>query len=160
MKRNNQWWNSCRKFKTISLPFSCIPNTIDHYDRFRSDGEDGYHESDVFTSSLDNETIEKIMKLDISIEYKILCLQGIGIINREYNNEDYSIYENIIKELMDDKRLFVAIVNSDYIYGVNYQFSHCYLAKDIRIYPMKNHSIHRKGWKKRKNKFFHSDSIV
>ena len=148
-----------KKFKTISLPFSCIPNTLDHYDRFRSDGEDGYHESDVFTSSLDNETIEKIMKLDISIEYKILCLQGIGIINREYNNEDYSIYENIIKELMDDKRLFVAIVNSDYIYGVNYQFSHCYLAKDIEDISHEKiiQSIGRVG-RKEKNKFFHSDS--
>ena len=37
-----------------------------------------------------------------------------------------------IKKLAEEKSLYLIIANSDYIYGTNYQFSHCYLGKDMK----------------------------
>ena len=41
-------------------------------------------------------------------------------------------YVEIIKSLAENKSLYLVIADSDYIYGTNYQFSHCYLGKDIQ----------------------------
>jgi hypothetical protein len=37
-----------------------------------------------------------------------------------------------MKQLAEQKALYLIIANSDYIYGTNYQFSHCYLGKDMQ----------------------------
>ena len=66
-------------------------------------------------------------------------LLGIGVFsNNVIHNEDKQnvIIENNkyvenIKELAENKSLYLILANSDYIYGTNYQFSHCYLGKDM-----------------------------
>jgi hypothetical protein len=49
--------------------------------------------------------------------------QNVTIENNKY-------IENM-KELAENKSLYLILANSDYIYGTNYQFSHCYLGKDM-----------------------------
>ena len=46
--------------------------------------------------------------------------------------EDNNDYVEVMKGLADQKSLYLIIANSDYIYGTNYQFSHCYLGKDMK----------------------------
>jgi hypothetical protein len=36
-----------------------------------------------------------------------------------------------MKYLADNQNLFLIIASSDYIYGTNYQFCHCYIGKDL-----------------------------
>ena len=97
------------------------------------------------------------MKLTIDIKYKIALLMGIGLFidENKYENEDYKVYINIVKQLTEDKRLYIVIANTDYIFGVNYQFSHCYLGKDISNITHEKiiQSIGRIG-RKEKNKHF------
>ena len=65
------------QLKYISLPYEFIPNTLDHYNKYVNNIE--YHNSDVYTSSIDDDTIMTIMKLTIDIKYKITLLMGIGL---------------------------------------------------------------------------------
>ena len=37
-----------------------------------------------------------------------------------------------MKELAENKSLYLIIANSDYIYGTNYQFRYCHLGKDMK----------------------------
>ena len=39
----------------------------------------------------------------------------------------------IMKQLADEQKLFMIIATSDYIYGTNYQFCHCFLSKDLNL---------------------------
>ena len=80
---------------------------------------------------MDETVVQNILKLDINNIYKILLLQGIGVFSTYKPNNDYNVYESLVKQLADDKQLFVVIADSDYIFGVNYQFCHCYLGKDL-----------------------------
>ena len=50
----------------------------------------------------------------------------------EIMKEDNNDYVEVMKGLADQKSLYLIIANSDYIYGTNYQFSHCYLGKDMK----------------------------
>ena len=70
---------------------------------------------------------------------------------REENNN----YVEIMKMLAEQKSLYLIIANSDYIYGTNYQFSHCYLGKDMKNMTQEKiiQSIGRIG-RQDKNKHF------
>ena len=46
--------------------------------------------------------------------------------------KENNTYVEIMKALAEQKSLYLIIANSDYIYGTNYQFSHCYLGKDMK----------------------------
>ena len=118
-----------KSLKTITLPYIYIPNTKDHYLKYHPNHE--YSESDIFTCVLDETVVQNILKLDINNIYKILLLQGIGVFSTYKPNNDYNVYESLVKQLADEKELFVVIADSDYIFGVNYQFCHCYLGKDL-----------------------------
>jgi hypothetical protein len=73
-----------------------------------------------------------------------MLLLGIGIftnnitdnnitdINKEDINVENNKYIEIIKKLAEQKSLYLILADSDYIYGTNYQFSHCYLSKDMK----------------------------
>ena len=54
---------------------------------------------------------------------------GIGVFSENMNKE----YIEIMKELAIEQKLFLIIATSDYIYGTNYQFCHCYIGKDLNI---------------------------
>jgi hypothetical protein len=118
-----------KSLKAVTLPYVYIPNTKDHYIRYHPNKE--YSKSDIFTCVLDESIVSSILKLDIDKIYKILLLQGIGVFSTFKPNNDYDTYESLVKQLADEKQLFVVIADSDYIFGVNYQFCHCFLGKDL-----------------------------
>ena len=66
------------------------------------------------------------MRLNVDIIWKILLLVGVGV----FNNIDID-YTEIVKEFAEEKKLYLIIASSDYIYGTNYQFSHGYIGKDM-----------------------------
>jgi hypothetical protein len=79
-------------------------------------------------------------------------LMGIGIFNPTIKLDEYN---DIMKELADQKQLLFIIAGSEYINGTNYQFYHGYLADDILNINQETiiQSIGRVG-RKEKNRSF------
>lgn len=123
----NQWYNQ-------------YVNMIDHDAKQYTSSENiTYENSNVFTSNMDEHAIMSILKLDqLEDIYKIMTLMGVGVLDQastsdtNKNNNDYAKYLNIIKGQIEKKNMYLIVGNSDYIYGTNYQFSHCYLGKDVK----------------------------
>jgi len=61
--------------------------------------------------------------------WKILLMMGIGV----FVNHNNITYTEIMKKLADEQKLYLIIASSDYIYGTNYQFCHCFLSKDLNL---------------------------
>jgi hypothetical protein len=81
-----------------------------------------------FTCNISETIVEKIMLVDDIEDYwKLLLLMGIGVFANHSSNK----YNEIMKELAQQQKLFVIIASSDYIYGTNYQFCHGYIGKDL-----------------------------
>jgi len=137
-----------KQFKDVQLNNMFIPNTNVHYKKWTQ--LDDFKTSNVFSSSIDDSYIKKIIDLDIEVNYKILLMMGIGILNK--SNETYN---NVMKELADNKNLFMILASSDYIYGTNYQFAQCYLADNMTHLTQEKiiQAIGRVG-RKEKNKTF------
>jgi hypothetical protein len=137
-----------KQFKEVQLNNMFIPNTNVHYKKWTQ--LDDFKTSNVFSSSIDDSYIKKIIDLDIEVNYKILLMMGIGILNK--SNETYN---NVMKELADNKNLFMILASSDYIYGTNYQFAQCYLADNMTHLTQEKiiQAIGRVG-RKEKNKTF------
>ena len=117
--------NQRRNIKNIQLPNQFIPNTYDHLRSWNKLDE----RDDVFVSSIEDETIRKIMMLEVDTKWKILLMMGIGVFI-ENKCRDYNA---IMFELASTQKLFLIIASSDYIYGTNYQFSHGYIGKDLNL---------------------------
>ncbi len=117
-----------RTFKEIQLNPLYIPNTRPHYDKW-ANTKIKYENSNVFTGDVDESCVRKIMNLSIDTNYKILLLMGIGVFNAMGSELDD--YNDIMKELADQKKLVFMIAGSEYINGTNFQFDHGYLADDI-----------------------------
>jgi len=64
---------------------------------------------------------------DMDDIWKLLLLMGIGV----FSIHTSSRYTEIMKDLAKSKNLYIIIASSDFIYGTNYQFDHCYLGKDL-----------------------------
>ena len=111
-----------RQLKRIQMGTKFIPNNIEHLRVW--DKEDV---KNAFTSDIDDETVEKIMLLEVSPKWKILLLMGIGVFSLD-NSDDYV---SIMKNLAEKQKLYLIIASTDYIYGTNYQFCHGYLSKDL-----------------------------
>jgi len=111
--------------KEIQLNPLYIPNTKPHFEKWTNYK---YQGSNVFTSDVGETFVRKIMNLTIDKHYKILLLMGIGVFDPSIKNDDYN---DIMKELADEKKLLVIIAGKEYINGTNYQFYHAYLADDI-----------------------------
>ena len=56
-------------------------------------------------------------------------MMGIGV----FTNHKNITYTEIMKKMADEKKLYIIIADSDYIYGTNYQFCHAYLSKDLNL---------------------------
>ena len=109
----------------VTIPEIYIPNTKDHMIKWNIKKC-----SNAFTSEISEYVIEQIMLIDdIDDMWKILLLLGIGV----FSNHKSSKYIEIMKDLAINKKLFLIIATSDYIYGTNYQFDHCYLGKDLTL---------------------------
>ena len=126
---------------SLSLDNIYKPNTRSHYKKWCLEPELTYEDSDIFSSSLSDEDIKEIVELyNIKTLYKLMMMMGIGVfsnsIMKETENktvqEDNNKYIETMKGLAEQKSLYLIIANSDYIYGTNYQFSHCYLSKDMK----------------------------
>ena len=64
---------------------------------------------------------------DVDVKWKMLLLMGIGVF-ASHKSIDYI---EVMKELAYQKKLFLIIATSDFIYGTNYQFCHSYISKDL-----------------------------
>jgi hypothetical protein len=80
-----------------------------------------------FIPNIDPDTVKKVMELEIDDRLKILLLLGIG----SFEYQENTAYTEIVKEMANQKRLFMIIASSDYIYGTNYQFCHEVIGKDL-----------------------------
>jgi len=109
--------------RRIALNDIFVPNKPEHLRRWT--GRDEYKNE--FSCNLDENTVEKIMLLQIENHWKILLLMGIGAITNHTNVK----YNEIIKELAQNQKLYLIIASSDYVYGTNYQFCHGYISKDL-----------------------------
>lgn len=111
--------------KKIELEEEYIPNTKKHMDMMNIEKELRKH---VFRSDITENNVESIMDIqDIDNNLKILLMMGIGIFSETINKE----YTRIMKELAQQQKLFMIISSTDYIYGTNYQFCHCYIGSDL-----------------------------
>ena len=109
--------------RTVSLDDVYIPNTKDHLYKW------GHaNAKKAFASDIDEYTVEKIMLIDDMDDiWKLLLLMGIGVFSIHTSTR----YTEIMKDLAKSKKLYMIIASSDFIYGTNYQFDHCYLGKDL-----------------------------
>ena len=67
------------------------------------------------------------MLLNVDNTIKVLLILGIGVLI----DVEHSDYNEIMKKLAEQQRLFIIIASSDYIYGTNYQFCHGIIGKDL-----------------------------
>ena len=127
------------KIQSLHIENKYKPNTRDHYNKWNKD-KLTFEESDVYSGYINDLELKNILQLyDIHAIYKILLLLGIGIFSNNviYNEDKQNVtiennkYIENMKELAENKSLYLILANSDYIYGTNYQFSHCYLGKDM-----------------------------
>jgi len=114
------------KIKSINLNDAYIPNRKTHLKKWASSYEDNHQYA--FTCDISDSDVKKIMLLnDIDEKWKVLLLMGIGV----FMEHKSITYTEIMKRLADEKKLFMIIASSDYIYGTNYQFYHSYIGKDL-----------------------------
>jgi len=116
-----------RNLKPVSLDPNYIPNTTLHQEIWVSKNLNHFVKN-AFVPSIDPDTVKEIMMLKITDGMKLLILLGIGVFTESSDNA----YLEIIKRLAFEKRLFLIIASSDYIYGTNYQFCHGFIGKDLQ----------------------------
>jgi hypothetical protein len=110
--------------KMVELDDVYVPNTKSHIDRWAKDKET----EQSFACDVSADVVERIMLInDVADIWKLLLLCGIGVFTEHTNIK----YTELMKRLADDKRLFMIIGSSDFIYGTNYQFSHGYIGADL-----------------------------
>jgi hypothetical protein len=106
------------------LPEIYIPNSVLHK-KYWTTTNNG------FVSDIDDDTITKIMAInEVSNFYKLLLLAGIGVFGQSESCRNQK-YTEIMKQLAIDKKLYLILADSDYIYGTNYSFSHGIIGKDM-----------------------------
>jgi hypothetical protein len=93
------------------------------------------------------------MSLTIDSKYKILLLMGIGIFNPEDHMGEYN---DIMKELAENKYLLCILATPDYIYGTNYQLCHAILTEEMSEHITQEKIIQAIGrvGRREKNKLF------
>jgi hypothetical protein len=112
--------------KRASLNETFVPNKKNHLDKWA----ESMKKDNSFTSSVDENIVADIMALNgVDNLWKILLMMGIGVFI-EHENVTYT---EIMKTLADEQKLYMIIASSDYIYGTNYQFCHCFLSKDLNL---------------------------
>ena len=113
-----------KQYKKITLDESYIPNKKDHQIKYHKKITES-----VYQSNISDEDADIILnKNEISNQLKILLLMGIGV----FLNDTPLCYKELIKQFTYDKKLYLIIASSDYIYGTNYQFCHGYIGKDLK----------------------------
>jgi len=114
-----------KKIQLVSMEPNYLPNTIPHQKVWV--GEKNV-KMNAFMPTVEEETVREIMQLEIDRTFKILVLLGIGVLIKQENSQ----YEEIVKRLANEQRLFIILASSDYIYGTNYAFCHGMIGKDLQ----------------------------
>lgn len=109
--------------KVIDLSKVYVPNSNEHLKKWANKE----YRTNEMTSEISSHQVERIMLLDMDDSWKVLLLMGIGVITNHGNVE----YNEIMKELADNQKLYLILATSDYIYGTNYQFCHGFIGKDL-----------------------------
>lgn len=111
--------------RMMSLDPKYIPNTVPHQTVWTPTNSPN---SNSFTPNIPEQIVKEIMELVVDKTYKILALLGIGILIKQPNAQ----YEEIIKRLANEQRLYLVLASSDFVYGTNYQFCHGFIGKDLK----------------------------
>ena len=112
--------------KSISLNDTFVPNKPAHLDKWYKTN----NKSNAFTSSLDEQDISSIMGISgVDDTWKLLLIMGIGV----FTNHDNVEYIEVMKNLASNQKLYLIIAESDYIFGMNYQFCHGYIGKEMNL---------------------------
>jgi len=113
--------------KSVSLNDVFVPNSLHHFEKWAASYA---NKSTIFKANISDSDVISVMKLnDVDDVWKMLILLGIGVFIQHTNAE----YAEIIKRLANEKKLFLTIASSDYIYGSNYQMCHGYISKDMNL---------------------------
>jgi hypothetical protein len=112
-----------KQFYMMSLDMQYIPNAPAHQRLWAAK-----EAPRAFVPSIDEATVKSIMELELPRTYKVLILMGVGILIKQ----DNPTYEEIVKRLAQEQKLFLILTSSDYIYGTNYQFCHGFIGKDLQ----------------------------
>ena len=112
--------------KPVNIDEMYIPNKISHLTRWT-----GTKEYDIrpYTSDINDNDIEYIMKMNVENIWKVLIIMGIGLFSQNVPND----YTEKVKELAIAQKLYLIIADEDFIYGTNYQFCHGYISKDLSM---------------------------
>ena len=110
--------------KKVELNEKYVPNSKSHLKHWCNDKT---KHSRAYSSDVKEEVVEKIMLLNVNVEWKFLLLMGIGVFVEDADKD----YRDIMKKLAQEQKLYLILASSDYIYGTNYQFCHGYLGKDL-----------------------------
>jgi hypothetical protein len=113
-----------KKIQFVNLDPSYIPNTIPHQKLWTPSKEVF---DNAFMPSIDEETVREIMQLEVDRMFKVLVLLGIGVLMKHKELR----YEEIVKRLANEQKMFIVLASTDYIYGTNYQFCHGIIGKDL-----------------------------
>jgi hypothetical protein len=107
----------------VELPPRFVPNSAEHRAFYQVEPT-----APCFTSQVDAATAGQILQTAVPAEWKILLLAGVGV----FFSGAPAQYAEIVKRLAGQKKLFLIIADSDYIYGTNYPFFHAFVAKDLK----------------------------
>ena len=116
--------NMRTQIQMISLDPVFVPNTKQHQQVWVPNN---VIVENAFTPTIEEPVVREIMELNVTTQMKLLLLMGIGIFVKDQNLK----YLEIIKRLAFEQKLYLIIASSDYIYGTNYQFCHCFIGKDL-----------------------------
>tara|TARA_B100000963_G_scaffold312261_1_gene289598 strand:- start:755 stop:2476 length:1722 start_codon:yes stop_codon:yes gene_type:complete len=115
-----------KKLKSVSLNEEYIPNYKQHFEKFHETLS--YSDYDLWSSQIDEVKLEEILMIeDLEPIFKLTLMIGIGVLHNDLPKK----YNEQVKELSIEQKLFMVIADEDYIYGTNYQFCHGYLGKDL-----------------------------
>jgi len=120
--------------KTVTLNELFVPNSDEHFHHWVPESRMSDDKlTNKFSGDVDPETVERIMLLPVENSWKLLLLMGIGVISNSVGSDggNNTQYNDIIKSLAQNQKLYLIIASSDYIYGTNYQFCHGYIGKDL-----------------------------
>ena len=110
--------------KMVMLNPAYVPNTTDHLYKYAAKVE----APQAFTCNISEDVVEQIMQItDIADYWKLLLMMGIGV----FASHKSTRYVELMKQLVQDHKLYMIIASTDYIYGTNYQLCHGYIGKDL-----------------------------
>jgi hypothetical protein len=115
-----------KQFQYLSLDNVYIPNSSEHQQAW---SPDKLVRANAFVPMIEEHYVKKVMEMDIEKSFKILVLLGIGVLVKQANPR----YEEMVKTLAQEQKLFLIITSSDFIYGTNYQFCHGFIGKDLNM---------------------------